>query len=489
MNKQKVPVNLITGFLGVGKTTAIRRLLANKPAEQYWAVLVNEFGEVGIDGAAISSASAQLNVVEVPGGCICCTTSPMLRVSLTKLLRERRPDRLIIEPSGLGHPSGIIDVLRDPYLAAALDVRATITLVDPRQLNDTRYTSHEIWREQITLADVLIANKCDRADAAEVDHFLAMARGMYPPKLAVQTTSQGEFALGLLDLQGEIAAPDLRTASLSPSPAGRAVGVRARRQKVALPNEALAFARELRQASTDAEHLLWQLLRDRRLAGAKFRRRHPIPPYTVDFYCQEAKLAVELDGGQHNEPELQAKDAARSRFLAEHGITVLRYWNNEVLSQTESVLEQIYTELEQRLGERDQAALPHPQPFSQGEKGVEGPMIKDHTEPGQASRGWVWAPEVRFSAQQLAELFQRLHAHSALGLLPIQRAKGVFHTDHGWLLFNWVGNEASAVEIAWRRDSRAELIVSGDTPDWRGFESAMLACMLPPTPGASAQVN
>ncbi|SFZ70819.1 CobW family GTP-binding protein [Chitinimonas taiwanensis] len=359
MNKQKVPVNLITGFLGVGKTTAIRRLLANKPAEQYWAVLVNEFGEVGIDGAAISSASAQLNVVEVPGGCICCTTSPMLRVSLTKLLRERRPDRLIIEPSGLGHPSGIIDVLRDPYLAAALDVRATITLVDPRQLNDTRYTSHEIWREQITLADVLIANKCDRADAAEVDHFMAMARGMYPPKLAVQTTSQGEFELGLLDLRGEIPAPQ--------TPA----------------SELRHRARSTRQASSASE---------------------------------------------------------RSQM-------------------------------------------------SPGDVAGEGWVVKDHTEPGQASRGWVWAPEVRFSAQQLAELFQRLHAHSTLGLLPVQRAKGVFHTDHGWLLFNWVGNEASAVEIAWRRDSRAELIVSGDVPDWHGFETAMLACILPPTPSTSAQGN
>ncbi len=196
----KTPVNIVTGFLGVGKTTALRRLLADRPAGEYWAVLVNEFGEVGIDGAALADTQAGLNVVEVPGGCICCTTSPQLRVSLTRLLRERRPDRLLIEPSGLGHPAGIVDLLRDPFLSVALDLRSIICLVDPRHLEDARYTRHETWRDQIVLADVLVANKCDRADAEHIDQFEAMAARLFPPKQVVATTIQAKLDPAWLDL-------------------------------------------------------------------------------------------------------------------------------------------------------------------------------------------------------------------------------------------------------------------------------------------------
>ena len=82
-----VPTNLISGFLGVGKTTAIRHLLANKPANERWAVLVNEFGEIGIDGATLASDDG-VDIREVAGGCVCCTSGPMLRVALTRLLRQ-----------------------------------------------------------------------------------------------------------------------------------------------------------------------------------------------------------------------------------------------------------------------------------------------------------------------------------------------------------------------------------------------------------------
>ena len=199
MNK-KIPVNLVTGFLGVGKTTALTRLLKEKPADQYWAVVVNEFGEVGIDGATLSSAGEGLRVAEVPGGCVCCTTSPMLRTVLNRLVKERSPDRLLIEPSGLGHPAGIVDLLRDPFMAKVFDVQAVITLLDPRHLDDSRYTSHETWRDQILLADVLVLNKCDVADVAQIERAQAMCAALFPPKLAVITAVKGEFDSALLDL-------------------------------------------------------------------------------------------------------------------------------------------------------------------------------------------------------------------------------------------------------------------------------------------------
>ncbi len=98
-------------------------------------------------------------------------------------------------------------------------------------------------------------------------------------------------------------------------------------------------ARNLRQRSTDAERLLWRHLRDRQLAGLKFRRQHPLGNFIVDFVCVEHQLVIELDGGQH--ATQQQEDAHREAFLMGLGYRILRFWNNEVLGNTEGVLEAI----------------------------------------------------------------------------------------------------------------------------------------------------
>jgi very-short-patch-repair endonuclease len=102
------------------------------------------------------------------------------------------------------------------------------------------------------------------------------------------------------------------------------------------------FARKLRNDATDAESLLWGCLRDRRMNKRKFRRQHPVKPYVLDFYCADLQLAVELDGGQHNEAEGRAHDAARERFLRERGIKTLRFTNRAMLVETDSVLDVIW---------------------------------------------------------------------------------------------------------------------------------------------------
>ena len=107
----------------------------------------------------------------------------------------------------------------------------------------------------------------------------------------------------------------------------------------------LTLARKLRTEQTDAEQLLWSLLRNRQFCGLKFRRQYPIAPYILDFYCDEERLGIELDGGQHNEPDKQRTDKERTAFLEGKSVKIIRFWNNEVLQKTEAVLEQLYNAL------------------------------------------------------------------------------------------------------------------------------------------------
>jgi very-short-patch-repair endonuclease len=101
------------------------------------------------------------------------------------------------------------------------------------------------------------------------------------------------------------------------------------------------YARKLRHRSTEAEQKLWGLLRNRKLQGKKFRRQHAIANYVVDFYCHECKLAIELDGNFHNEVEAREYDNPRTTLLNEIGVTVLRFWNEEVLNDSSGVLQKI----------------------------------------------------------------------------------------------------------------------------------------------------
>ena len=160
----QIPTNIITGFLGVGKTTVIQHLLAQKPKHERWAVLVNEFGEVGIDGNLFSGSKGDqtnITISQLPGGCMCCTNGLPMQMALNLLLAKSNPHRLLIEPTGLGHPKEVLAVLSNEYYREVLNLQATLTLIDSRKIQDKRYTLNATFNEQLEIAEVVVANKAD----------------------------------------------------------------------------------------------------------------------------------------------------------------------------------------------------------------------------------------------------------------------------------------------------------------------------------------
>ena len=161
---RRIPTNIISGFLGVGKTSAILNLLAQKSETERWAILVNEFGEIGIDGSLFEGNKKEgesVVIFEVPGGCMCCTAGLSMQIALSRLLANDRPDRLLIEPTGLGHPKEVLEVLCSESYKNILSVQKTLTLVDARKLRENRFVENEIFQQQIAIADTIIGNKMD----------------------------------------------------------------------------------------------------------------------------------------------------------------------------------------------------------------------------------------------------------------------------------------------------------------------------------------
>ena len=183
---KNIAVNIITGFLGAGKTTTILSLLKNKPDNERWAVLVNEFGEVGIDAGLIAGQSANISLREVPGGCLCCAAGVPMRVALNQLIQQAKPQRILIEPTGLGHPQELLAQLRRPEYHAVFNVEATITVVDARKINDARYTDNRIFNQQLQIADVVVANKVsdyNDKNLSQLKHYLAVQSQEFMPEV------------------------------------------------------------------------------------------------------------------------------------------------------------------------------------------------------------------------------------------------------------------------------------------------------------------
>ena len=234
-----VPTNVITGFLGVGKTTVIQHLLTHRSAGERWAVLVNEFGEIGIDAALLHDsehgitargdqpqqhlAEQQPNnpgifVREVPGGCMCCASGIPMRVALNLLLTEAKPDRLLIEPTGLGHPAEVLEVLQSEHYRSVLALQASLTLVDARKVRQERYRNHPTFRQQLQVADRVIASKSDLYrdnELQDLRDFLAILGKRQTPITAVQ---YGEVPVAWLDQVAADHSASVATEITTPEP-------------------------------------------------------------------------------------------------------------------------------------------------------------------------------------------------------------------------------------------------------------------------------
>lgn len=175
---QQSPVarlTLVTGFLGAGKTTAIRHWLGARPVGERWAVLVNDFGVLGVDAAAFAPAEG-VEVFEVAGGCACCAAAPVMRTALARMLRRGPWDRILVELSGLGHPGPLIDQLRSASVAMPLRIDGVVALVDasrPTPFLDAGGQHRDLVRAQLDIADLVIVTRTDRVPAPVTERLLA----------------------------------------------------------------------------------------------------------------------------------------------------------------------------------------------------------------------------------------------------------------------------------------------------------------------------
>lgn len=193
----KPKVHLFAGFLGTGKTTLLRHLMAEKPAAEQWLIVVNEFGEIGIDGAVLGDNG--IPVAEIAGGCLCCSAGAQLGDTVKKMLAQTGCHRILIEASGLAHAAGVIDELSTPEFAGLLEIGAVFTLVDPRQFTNPDFYNNPLYQDQIGVCDVLLAGKTDLCSADELAAFRERAAQLFPPKSLVAEIHNGAADIVWLD--------------------------------------------------------------------------------------------------------------------------------------------------------------------------------------------------------------------------------------------------------------------------------------------------
>lgn len=197
----QVPTTIVTGFLGTGKTSTIQHLLKHKPDNERWAILVNEFGTVGIDGTLYQNTHEEqggIFVREVPGGCMCCISGLPMQIALNVLLKLSNPHRLFIELSGLGHPVEVLALLKSQYYQEVIDIQKIITLIDPQQFLQSKYRNHETYKQQLAIADAIVVNKKDKCSRDQLTVIEAEIKQSHEKPVACYFTEHGKLDWSLL---------------------------------------------------------------------------------------------------------------------------------------------------------------------------------------------------------------------------------------------------------------------------------------------------
>lgn len=299
-----VPVHIVGGFLGTGKTTALRDQLEARRGERI-AVIVNDFGEARMDEATLV-ADEPFRITPIPGGCVCCTAPDGFVQALGALL-EDAPDRLFIEPTGLARPQDLIDTIRRCPHREALALAPVVVLVDPRRLGRESDDERALVEHQAAAADVLVANRTDLCEEADLERFDAFAGALWPGPLAVYRTRHGRLRPEWLEWpEGE--GSRIPPGGVDEQPAGTHThdttsGYRSR--SFHFPPERLF----------DRERLARSLLRmSEGLAGA------PLARFKGIFHTREGFLHLEVAGGTlHERRSLHRRDSRADAIFQEAG--------------------------------------------------------------------------------------------------------------------------------------------------------------------------
>lgn len=206
-------VNLLFGFLGSGKTTLARRLLQERGRDMRTAVIVNEFGDVGIDGQILKGSN--VDMVELNSGCMCCTLKGSLLLAIEELQDKAKVERVIVEATGVAQPGDLVETLSDASMRLKLEFGPLVTVVDAAKYTRLQMALGDFYEAQIENADILILNKADLASADDLEAVRREVSELNPHAI-ILFAERCDVDCGLLldrDVSGLLA----RTAAVQPA--------------------------------------------------------------------------------------------------------------------------------------------------------------------------------------------------------------------------------------------------------------------------------